>query len=218
MAAPTARWFSSASEFARFFLRKRGHALTALSLHNAPPVVYPLGRSYFLGGLLLGVWCAGLFSVLLWYHLTLPFNWRLLVGLLAVLAAGMAAASSWKNAPTGQLAWDGEVWRWQSTGEPAGLATQEVSVVADFQRCLLLKLENQAGASLWLWVEQRAMPAHWLDLRRAVYSPRKSSNAAQAHDVLATQPALSRTSSALAASAVAVSTALPSMQAIPPKP
>jgi hypothetical protein len=180
--------------------------------------------------LLLGVWCAGLLSLLLWYHLTGPFSWRLLVGLLAVLAAGMAAASSWKNAPTGQLAWDGEVWRWQSTREPAGLAAQEVarepaslavqdvSVIADFQRCLLLKLKDQGQASLWLWVEQRAMPAHWLDLRRAVYSPRKSSATAPLHDVLATQPALSPTSSALAASAVAVSTALPSMQAILPKP
>ncbi|MDQ3060179.1 MAG: hypothetical protein M3R45_11770 [Pseudomonadota bacterium] len=192
-----------------------------MSPHNAPPVAYPLGRSYFLGGLLLGLWCAGLLLLLQWYRLTLELNWRLLAGLAGVLAAGLAAASNWKNAPNGQLVWDGEVWHWQDMREPAGLAAQEMSVIADFQRCLLLKLKDQCGASLWLWVEQRAMPARWLDLRRAVYSPRKSSNAAHAHDVLTAQPVLSRTSSASAnftASAVAVSTARPSIAAAPPQP
>jgi toxin CptA len=224
LAAPTARWCSSAFEFARFFLRKHGHALTALSLHNAPPVVYPLGRSYLLGGLLLALWLAGVLLVLAWQGLTQSSLWRLGAGLGAVLLAGMAAGIRWKNAPQGQLAWDGEAWRWESASYHSSLAAYELAVAADFQTCLLLRLENPAGASLWLWAEWSTLPARWLDLRRAVYSPRRSSNAAQAHDVLAAQPALSPTLSASAvlttsvASAVAVSTARPSMEATRPQP
>jgi hypothetical protein len=38
---------------------------------------------------------------------------------------------------------------------------------------MLLRLGNPAGGVWWLWVEQAAWPAHWLDLRRAVHAPRK---------------------------------------------
>ena len=130
----------------------------------------------------------------------------------SILAAGIAARTSWKNMQGGQLAWDGEVWRWESAGYQTGVAEHELSVIADFQHRLLLRLENQARASLWLWVEQSAMPEHWLDLRRAVYSPHKSPAALQQHDFLPEEP------SSLPSPAVAVSIAMHSQNIPREKP
>jgi len=159
-----------------------------LTIHNAPPVVYPLGRSRFQACLLLGLWLAGLVSVLLWFSLARQLDGRMAAALVAVLAAGVAAHGGWKNAPSGQLAWDGEVWCWESPGYQTGIAEQRLSVIADFQHLLLLRLENQAHASLWLWAERRALPERWLDLRRAVFSPGKASRAARSQDLVHTEP------------------------------
>ncbi|WP_309679062.1 hypothetical protein [Polaromonas sp.] len=141
-----------------------------MTLHNAPPVVYPLGRSRFQGFLLLGLWLAGAVALLLWVFTTGQLGWRMAVAGVAVLAAGMAAHRGWKSTPTGQLAWDGQAWCWESPGYQAGTAQQQLSVIADVQRLLLLRLENPAQASLWLWAERSAMPERWLDLRRAVFA------------------------------------------------
>lgn len=156
-----------------------------MTAHNAPPVVYPLGRSRFLGAFLLGLWLCGLLLTLLWFfQTTRQPDWRIALALLCVAGAGAAAYTGWRNAPAGRLAWDGQVWRWESPGYQAGAAEYELSVLADFQRALLLRLENQAHARLWLWVERRGMPERWLDLRRAVYSPRRLAAAQWTHDAL----------------------------------
>ena len=68
----------------------------------------------------------------------------MVLALAAVLGGGAAAHTGWKNAPSGQLAWDGEVWRWESSGYQTGVAEYELSVIADFQHRLLLRLENPA--------------------------------------------------------------------------
>jgi toxin CptA len=183
-----------------------------LNRHNAPPVAYPLGRSPFLGRLLLGLWLAGLFSVLLWWNVTRQLDWRMALAGFSVLLAGLAARTSWDKLPSGQLAWDGEVWRWESAGYQTGAAEHDLSVIADFQQSLLLRLENPARASLWLWVEQSAMPERWLDLRRAVYSPHKSPAVLQQHDFLPDE------SSSLPSPAVAVSIAMHSQNVPQAKP
>jgi toxin CptA len=160
-----------------------------LTLHNAPPVVYPLGRSHFLGALLLGLWLLGLLGVLLWHFQgATQLDWRFALMGLSVLGAGVAAGVSWLRAPLGRLAWDGQVWRWESPGYQAGTVEYEVCVLADFQRLLFLRLENSDQGSLCLWVEWRAMPARWLDLRRAVYSPRKLPSSPWRHDTLGQEP------------------------------
>lgn len=121
----------------------------------------------------------------------------MVLAMIAVLLAGIAARTSWTRLPAGQLAWDGDVWRWESAGYKAGIAEHEVSVVADFQRIVLLRLENQAHASMWLWLEQSVLPERWLDLRRAVYSPHKKPSALLPHDTASA--ALSPLSSSMAA-------------------
>lgn len=191
-----------------FPAQARGNALSVLSTHNAPSVVYPLGRSHFLAWLLVGLWLAGALSALLWFYGTRQLDWRMALAVAAVLGAGGAARTSWTRVPVGQLAWDGEVWRWESASYQTGIAVYELSVIADFQRRLLLRLENQAQARLWLWVERSAMPERWLDLRRAVYSPRKSSIPPGLHDALHAEPLR----------AVAVSGAMPPADVTPTKP
>ena len=144
-----------------------------MTTHNAPTVVYPLGRSAFQGCLLSGMWFIGLLVLLLWYDRAQQVDWRICSGAVAVGVAGVAAYIGWMNSPVGQIAWDGQFWRWESPGYQTGVAQQQLSVIADFQHLLLLRIENQAHASLWLWVERKAFPARWLDLRRAVYSPKR---------------------------------------------
>ena len=126
--------------------------------------------------------------MLLWWHATRHADWRMALALAAVLVAGTAARLSWNNLPSGQLAWNGEVWRWESASYQTGIAELELSVIADFQFRLLLRLENHARASLWLWAEQRTMPDRWLDLRRAVYSPHKSPASLPQHDFFPADP------------------------------
>lgn len=160
-------------------------------IHNAPPVVYPLGRSAFQGWLLLGLWLAGLQVFVLWIYASRHQDTTALVLAASILAAGFASWRGWKNAPVGLLAWDGQQWRWESTGYKAGIAEQELTVIADFQRILLLRIQNQAKASLWLWAEQKVFPDRWMDLRRAVYSPHRFSGPAAAQDLTSPEPALS---------------------------
>ena len=115
-------------------------------------------------------------------------DWRLFLAVTAMILAGWAAYSGWKNSPVGQLAWDGQFWRWEGPGYQAGVAEQKLSVVVDFQNLLLLRLENPAHAQLWLWAERHVLPERWLDLRRAVYSPNKAARRARQDELQALEP------------------------------
>jgi hypothetical protein len=147
-------------------------------MHNAPSVAYPLGRSRFQGALLLGLWLAGALVTALWWLATPDAAWRFGLSAVTLLAAGMAAGLAWRNSPAGQLRWDGQDWCWESRGYPSGTRVRSLSVALDFQRILLIRLENHDHATLWLWAQRAAMPERWLDLRRAVYSRRKALPAA----------------------------------------
>lgn len=144
-------------------------------MHNAPPVVYPLGRSSFQARLLMGVWLAGVAVSVLCAFLAPALGWRLWLMAFAVLAVGGAAAWDWKKSPLGQLHWDARGWHWESLAYQSGTPVGRLSVVLDFQRVLLLRLENQDHARLWLWAERKALPERWLDLRRAVYAHQRLS-------------------------------------------
>ncbi len=115
-------------------------------------------------------------------------DWRSFVAFAATALAGLAAYNGWKNSPVGQLAWDGQFWRWEGAGYQAGVVEQQLSVIVDFQSLLLLRLENPAHAHLWLWAERHVSPERWLDLRRAVYSPHKAARPPRQDDLQAPQP------------------------------
>ena len=139
-------------------------------MYSAPPVAYPLGRSSFQAFGLLGFWLAGAVAWVLCALFAPSLGWRLWPIAAAVLAAGCAAAWGWKNSPLGLLRWDAQCWNWESLAYQAGTPVLALSVALDFQRVLLLRLENQDHARLWLWAERSTLPERWLDLRRAVYA------------------------------------------------
>jgi toxin CptA len=110
---------------------------------------------------------------MLWLYTSRQAAWAIFIVGVALLLAGLGARYGWKNSPVGQLAWDGQLWRWESAVYQTGVAEQQLFVIADFQHLLLLRIENRAHASLWLWAERRAFPGRWMDLRRAVYCPKR---------------------------------------------
>ena len=115
-------------------------------------------------------------------------DWRLFFAAPSMILAGLAAYMGWKNSSVGQLAWDGQFWRWEGLGYQSGVTEQKLLVVADFQNLLLLRLENPARAYLWLWAERHVLPERWLDLRRAVYSPHKPAKRAWQDDLQEREP------------------------------
>lgn len=144
-------------------------------MHNAPSVLYPLGRSRFPGLLLLVLWMAGAGVFVFWRQSAAGFDWRQSTVLVALVLSGVTAGLGWKNSPIGQLRWDGQAWRWEGADGQAASPARELSVAFDLQHMLLLKLTIHDSGVKWLWVERRALPERWLDLRRAVYSRRKAS-------------------------------------------
>lgn len=139
-------------------------------MHNAPPVVFPLGRSNFQGLMLLVLWLSGLTAVALWWRIASTPDWRLWSAAVVLATAAGAMTLGWKNSPVGQLRWDGQVWRWESQGYQSGALVSALAVTLDFQGVMLLRLESHDDAILWLWASRSSMPERWLDLRRAVYS------------------------------------------------
>ena len=138
-------------------------------------MTFPLGRSHLHGWILLCGSIAGVLLVSVWAVGSQQLGWRQLTGIAAVFGASWVAFRGWKNSPVGQLAWDGQVWRWEGPGYQAGVAQYDLWAAADFKNVMLLRIENQAHATLWLWAERKSSPERWLDLRRAVYSPHRRS-------------------------------------------
>jgi toxin CptA len=135
-------------------------------MHSAPSVSYPVGRSRFAAGLLLGVWLLGTAAVALWSTLLRVPGWWLVASVWLVLVAGLCAVWNWWWAPAGVLSWDGESWSWSAAG-PGG--TGGLKVGLDLQHWLLLRWTG-TDTSRWLWLERARHAERWEDLRRAVYS------------------------------------------------
>ena len=137
---------------------------------RAPAVLYPVGRSAVLaagcesiafGGLLaLGYWAAqGAWRHPWWVVGAVFATWSVVVAL---------ALRFWRALPTGDLHWGGAHWELKSAGRSVDGAC--LYVHADLQRFMLVRLESADQPPCWLWLERRAHPERWNDLRRAVYS------------------------------------------------
>ena len=140
-------------------------------MRNAPSVLIPVGRSRFGAGVLAAVWLAGLALGVTWWLQTpgLP-------GTQVVVAALLALCGSWawhshRKACTGWLDWDGHTWCWTTA---RGDCPVQVEVAGDWQRLLLVRVRPQDGSGVgpdvgWLWLTPRGSPAHWREIRRALY-------------------------------------------------
>lgn len=98
------------------------------------------------------------------------------MALLVAASTGAAVLVSWQASRSGQLAWDGECWHWDTYGDLYSSEESTLSVIADAQSALLLLLETASGPRQWLWVERVSQPERWMDLRRAIYCLRRSSS------------------------------------------
>jgi toxin CptA len=139
-------------------------------MHNAPSVIYPVGRSRFAAAVLSILWLLGALATALgWLQApAAAWRWGGAGALLAVL--GLLAARSWWRQPSGLLAWDGEGWSWSVMG---GQESGVPEVCLDLQQRILVRWVG-GGTTRWLWLERAVRPAHWDDLRRAVYSRARS--------------------------------------------
>ena len=154
-------------------------------MHNAPPVVYPVGR--FVWGRLLfltvGVLSAvGLLSWQLQSLTTGPKLWA--AWMLWAVCAGFAAWWAPRQTLTdGRLGWSGEAWFWQADADSAEQAQAvAVSVGVDTGQGLLLWLQplneegHAQGRLLCAWLQANAMPSKWHGIRCAVYSRPKTTS------------------------------------------
>jgi toxin CptA len=165
-------------------------------MHNAPSVVYPVGRCRFYAALLMSLGILGLVVLLLacwpllvhgsYRPVAAPERAQALAGLLgALLWLGWVAfaVASWRHSLTGQLQWDANgsrapdievlgVWRWCMAANRDSTPLQQVGVVLDLQSRMLLCWRNTDAEQSWVWVEQGSDPARWSDLRRALVATR----------------------------------------------
>lgn len=141
-----------------------------MSSSSAPQVSYPVGRSRFLGALLLGGWALAVLVTAAWWMGSSASAGGPLLGAALCVLSGVCLLLGWQRLPVGSLQWDGRDWTWQSAGyqTPTLLAAPEP--LLDLQGLLLMRMHNRAGAPWLVWADAAAAPAHWLDLRRALYA------------------------------------------------
>jgi hypothetical protein len=138
-------------------------------MHRAPALSFPVGRSRFLGALVVSTAPAGTLVGVLWYAGAAPSPWRHWLFVLVSLAVFVMAFETWRKAPSGILAWDGRSWNWTGACAPT-VVSGHLAVHLDLQFCLMLSLRPGSGARIWLCPERRQDVLHWNALRRAVFS------------------------------------------------
>ena len=139
-----------------------------------------MGRSRFLGAVLVGL---GAFSAgvqLAWWWQAPPESAAVWLGALAWLLSADALVWGWRRLPAGRLDCELGQWRWHSAGYPAGIDVAAPEVVLDLQALVLLRLRNPAGARWLLWADADSDPTRWLDLRRALFAQPHLAGAAAA--------------------------------------
>ncbi len=155
-------------------------------MHSAPSVSYPVRRSRDAARLLWVVWAAGACCAGLTCCLLDRVDWR--AGLLlasSVLAAMVSRRALGCAGPrySDRLVFDGKHWVL-----PCALPVEagRLAVGLDFQALLLIRFDVPGRGARWLWLERRARPERWQDVRRAVYARAPSAGiSADAGHVLA---------------------------------
>lgn len=156
-------------------------------MHNAPSVVYPVGRCVFYAMLLalIGLVSAAVGATFLSGLVPRsghPWGWTAVsVGAFAWAVWVAVAVTGWLRSPEGSLSWDPDVvqeeggagaWSWcgPPSSEPVSLSQMEC--VVDLQNRILLRFRSANAGPRWIWVERRGNSARWSDLRRALVSSR----------------------------------------------
>lgn len=136
--------------------------------HRAPAVRYPFAPSRQVACALLALSVVGAAVDLAWWLQQPGGGVRAGAALLLWGACSVAAASWWHGAGHGMLAWDGGQWLLAQTASSEPLVLAPPRVCLDLQSVMLVLVRVPSGRSRWLWLERRADPPRWMDLRRAL--------------------------------------------------
>ncbi|MCE2878031.1 MAG: hypothetical protein LW719_01060 [Comamonadaceae bacterium] len=141
-----------------------------MSQHTAPPVVFPVGPSFWAGRFMVLIWIGAACLTLAWWKLSGPADAGPLWGVFALLLAAVFMLWQWRRSPEGQLIWDAQAWVWRSRAYPHGTDLDWPQIVLDLQYMIVVRMRNRDGAGWVFWLEARRDRAAWLDLRRALYA------------------------------------------------
>jgi hypothetical protein len=139
-------------------------------MHSAPSVTCPVGRSRGATRILLILWALGACCAGASCYLLDSAGWRHLLLVLSVVFSGVAAGFSLRRDGAGVLHFDGIHWSLTGADPTRVVRAARVVVALDLQSLLLIRLTEAGRARRWVWLEQRAVPERWRDVRRAVYS------------------------------------------------
>jgi len=166
--APTERLHSVACSHSRIGPAVVSTSLHTGTMHQAPPVTYPLGNAQCLRRWVGSAWALVITIDVLWLVQAQWQDWKLWFGLALTVLAGACAYRVRPAHGKGDLHWDGSGWSHrEGARETAGLA----SVHLDLQSGLLVFWAPASGGGAWLWLSSTVQPAQWLALRRALFSP-----------------------------------------------
>ena len=140
-------------------------------------MVYPVRLSRLPGVLAFVTWLVGLGLLLYWTRALVWTDWRARLGAAAAIGAGAGLLWEIQRDATGVLYWDGAVWRWTAGYPGSAREARSLTLVADFQRLLIIQLTLDNRRRVWLWAMQSARPERWMDFRRAVHLPGKHAQA-----------------------------------------
>ncbi|MFT4242719.1 MAG: hypothetical protein QM569_10590 [Acidovorax sp.] len=166
----------------------------ARTSRNAPPVLYPLRRSRFLGALLVMIVLAGAGVLAGWVVCGAgpDRGWPAAAALCMWLVSAGGALHFWLRQPTGAIRWDGQFWALVGSDGRATALSDPPQVFLDLQSYLWMQVAPEGWRSRWLWLERSSQSERWMDLRRAVYSRAKPGAVDHADHAQASAPASSR--------------------------
>ena len=143
-------------------------------MHEAPALAFQVGRSRAHGFLLILLAGLGLLAGVSWLYPLDAVGWRQALFGITFLILLVIAVRQWLHWPSGELMWDGHVWRWRGMSQWAMDRVQgALQHHLDWQTGLLLSLRSESGKRIWLWAERGDDSQQWEVLRRAVFAPRR---------------------------------------------
>lgn len=157
-------------------------------MHNAPSVIYPVGRCRLVAALLVLLAVVALLMLILWWTTAIDPSpahlWAGGTGTALWLGWGIWAARDWLCSPQGWLEWDAHApaaslvpsegqgaWRWRDAVQEEATGLKGIELAVDLQILALVRLQGAGRHPRWTWMERWRAPARWNDLRRALHSP-----------------------------------------------